>query len=381
LNDDLRERTAALEASQEELLRQDSNREEFLASLGHELRNPLSAILSSLSLIQATDTRSTRALEILRRQAAHMTKLIDDLLDITRVKHGKIRLTRQTLDLTDWMPPFLDSVRQQVEGKGLTLECQLPPGPVTIDADPERLAQILQNLVRNAVNYTQAGSIAVSVRRDETATRISVRDTGVGIDPKDAAELFAPYRQGNENSENGGLGLGLAVVKALVEAHGGTVAVQSQGRGTGSEFSVVIPSSSATPVQDPVLDQEPLDFRRILVVDDQHDVANSLAAQLEDLGQDVEVAYNAAEGLAKARLHRPELAFVDLSMPDVSGTDLARQLRREFPAARLALIAMTGHGAAYAGARAEAFDQTLLKPITPQKLRHVLNGHPPPQEG
>jgi CheY-like chemotaxis protein len=264
-------------------------------------------------------------------------------------------------------------VRQQVEAKGLKLECDLPPAPVTVDADPQRLTQILQNLVRNAVVYTAAGSIAVTVRGDETATRICVRDTGIGIDPKDAADLFAPYRQGNDNGESGGLGLGLAVVKALVEAHGGTVAVRSEGPGTGSEFSVAIPRLPSV-APDLADQQKPLDSRRILVVDDQHDVANSLAAQLEDLGQEVEVAYSAADGLSKARLRKPQMAFVDLSMPETSGTQLARQLRKEFAGEGLTLVAMTGHGATYAAARTESFDHTLLKPVTTQKLRHVLNG-------
>jgi two-component system, chemotaxis family, CheB/CheR fusion protein len=375
LNDALRERTTALEASQEELLNQDSNREHFVASLSHELRNPLSAILSSLALIQVTDARSTRALAILRRQTLHMSRLIDDLLDITRVKHGKIRLARQTLELTDWIPQLLESLRQQVEAKGLRLEYDLPPAPVTLEADPQRLAQILQNLVRNAVTFTEAGSVAVTVREDAAATRISVRDTGVGIDPKDAADLFAAYRQADGNAEHsGGLGLGLAVVKALVEAHGGTVGVRSEGRGAGSEFTVTFPRSASVPGAEPVDQHTPLDSRRILVVDDQHDVANSLAAQLEDLGQEVEVAYNAADGLSKARLRKPQVAFVDLSMPETSGTQLARQLRNEFSDEALTLIAMTGHGAAYAAARTDAFDHTLLKPITTEKLRHVLNG-------
>jgi two-component system CheB/CheR fusion protein len=377
LNDELRERTEALEASQEELLHQDSHREEFLASLGHELRNPMSAILSSLSLLRTAegpDERSNKALAVLRRQTAHMTKLIDDLLDITRVKHGKIRLDRQTVALDEWLPQVLEGVRPQVEKKGLTLVADLPADPIRVHADPQRLAQILENLLRNAVTYTQAGSITVAVRANATEALIAVTDTGVGIDPKDAAGLFSPYRQGNDATGTGGLGLGLAVVKTLVEAHGGSIAFQSGGRGSGSEFSFSIPLSSSKPAT--TSDEEPLRLpsHRIVVVDDQPDVADSLAAQLEELGQDVQVAYSAEEGLAQVRRHDPQLAFVDLSMPETTGAELARQIRKESSADRVMLVAMTGHGTAYAAARTKSFDRSLLKPITTEKLIEVLGG-------
>ncbi len=376
LNDELRERSAALEASQEELLDQDSNREEFLASLGHELRNPLSAMMSGLALIQAPDARSVRAMGVLRRQTAHMAKLIDDLLDVTRVKHGKIRLVRQTMDLAEWMPQILEGIRQQAEAKGLRLEADLPPGPLCVDGDPQRLAQVLENLLRNAVTYTNEGSVTVTARLDAPWARISIRDTGVGIDPRDIPNLFTPYRQGKGNEANGtgGLGLGLAVVKALVEAHGGGVTVRSDGRGAGSEFSVTIPLAASVPAAAARREPESLRSHRILVVDDQSDVADSLAEQLESLGQDVAVAYSAAEAIKQARAHNPQLAFVDLSMPQVSGTELARQLRKEFPPELLMLVAMTGHGQTYAVARSEAFDQSLLKPLTTQKLLQVLEG-------
>ena len=379
LNDELRERTEALETSQEELLNQDSHREEFLASLGHELRNPMSAILSSLSLLRTAnrpDERSSKALAVLRRQTAHMTRLIDDLLDITRVKHGKIRLARQTLDLNEWLPPVLEGARAQIEVKGLTLESDIPAEPILVNADPERLAQVLENLLRNAMTNTKTGSVRLSVQADGHEARIGVRDTGVGIDPKDAEGLFSPYRQGKE-STGGGLGLGLAVAKALVEAHGGTIAVRSEGRGAGSEFSFSIPLSSSTPVSNADEARPSLPSHRIVVVDDQPDVADSLAAQLEELGQNVQVAYSAEEALEKVRRDNPEMAFIDLSMPETTGVELARQLRTDFPSERLRLVAMTGHGTAYLGARTTSFDHSLLKPITIEKLIEALGALSP----
>jgi len=375
LNDELRERTEALEASQEELINQDSHREEFLASLGHELRNPMSAILSSLSLLRTAngpDERSGKALAVLRRQTAHMTKLIDDLLDITRVRHGKIRLARQPLELNQWLPPVLEGARAQVEAKGLALDTDIPDEPIRVNADPERLAQVLENLLRNAVTNTKAGSVRVAVQADGREARIAVRDTGVGIDPKDAEGLFTAYRQGKESSGAGGLGLGLAVAKALVEAHGGRIAVHSEGRGAGSEFSFSIPLSSSTPAATSEEERPNLPSHRIVVVDDQPDVADSLAAQLEELGQKVQVAYSAEEGLEQVRRNNPQLAFIDLSMPETTGVELARRLRTESSAERLMLVAMTGHGTAYLAARTKSFDRSLLKPITTENLIEVL---------
>ena len=216
----------------------------------------------------------------------------------------------------------------------------------------------------------------VLARHDHEA-RIAVRDTGVGIDPKDAEGLFTAYRQGKESTGAGGLGLGLAVAKALVEAHGGRIAVHSEGRGAGSEFSFSIPMSSSTP--DTTTDEERprLPSHRIVVVDDQPDVADSLAAQLEELGQKVQVAYSAEEALEQVHRYDPQLVFIDLSMPETTGVELARQLRKDFQAARLTLVAMTGHGTAYLAARTKSFDRSLLKPITVEKLIEALGALTP----
>jgi signal transduction histidine kinase len=188
-NDELRERTRELEASQarlsgqaEELLAQDHNREEFLASLGHELRNPLAAMTASLALIAASDDRSRKAIAVLQRQTTHMTRLVSDLLDITRVKYGKLRLTRTPIGLNQSIHAAVEAARPQAEAKGVALRHDIPSDQITVDADPERLAQVLDNLLRNAITYTDRGAITVTARRDESYVRIAVRDTGAGID-------------------------------------------------------------------------------------------------------------------------------------------------------------------------------------------------------
>lgn len=379
LNDDLRARTRELESSQARLseqaaalLDQDRNREEFLAALGHELRNPLSAIVSSLGLVSASDDRSRRAVAVLQRQVTHMTRLINDLLDITRVKYGKLRLDRRPVDLTQSVQGALEAVRPQIEAKGIELRSDVPATALTVAADPERLAQILDNLLRNAVTYTDHGTITVSVRPDTTFARIAVHDTGAGLDAGDSASLFKPYQQRGGEGSTGGLGLGLAVVKALVEAHNGTVSVHSNGPGTGSEFSFTMPLSSEEAAEPGEREPIPLPAYRVLIVDDEKDVADMFGALLETLGQDVTVTYGGTQALGLVAECRPRVAFIDLAMPEMQGADLARRLRRRFSPSALTLVAMTGHGNARAETTAADFDRYLLKPVARQDLVELL---------
>jgi two-component system, chemotaxis family, CheB/CheR fusion protein len=382
LNEALNARTKELEASHGELsrhaadlLQHDRHREEFLAALGHELRNPMAAMQSALTLVSASDERAGRALAVLRRQTAHMRRLIDDLLDITRVKHGRLRLQRETVDVSQVALAALEAVHQQAASKGLRLEHDLPDSPLLIRADPERLAQVLDNLLRNAVAYTNAGFVSLSVRAEPDRARVIVRDTGVGIHPADIPALFEPYQQPRDSSRSEGLGLGLTLVKALVEAHGGTIACRSEGPGRGSEFTFTIPRATSDIEPPPSPRQAPPPARvRVLVVDDQRDVADMLAYVLQILGQDVRVAYSAASAVTIAREHRPHLALLDVSMPGRSGSALASDLRQEFPANELTLVAVTGHDRRHPDVVGGDFDHHLLKPVTEDDLIALLNG-------
>jgi CheY-like chemotaxis protein len=271
------------------------------------------------------------------------------------------------------MVSALESVRSRAESKGLRLHGEPASGPLFVNADSERLAQILDNLLRNALAYTDHGEIVVHVRREGSTARVAIRDTGVGINPQDIRGLFEPYRRGGDGKRGEGLGLGLAVVKALVEAHGGTITCQSEGPDRGSEFNFTIPLATAAPATSPSGPQQPSTRRRILVVDDQRDVATMFATLLESLGQDVAVAYDASTAITLAREHRPEVAFLDVAMPGVSGGELARRLRQEFGADELTLIAVTGHDRSDARVQEGTFDQHLLKPVTVDSIVTALN--------
>jgi len=239
-----RQQHEALARQAQALAAQDRDRETFIAALGHELRNPLAAITGSLPMLSATDDRSRRAIDVLQRQTAQMTRLVGDLLDINRDKYGKLRLARVPVVLNDSVAAAIDTIRPQAEAKRLDLRLDLPADRVTVEADPNRLTQVLDNLLRNAIMNTSRGGVTVTVRREGSHARVGVRDTGAGIDASDVPALFKPFEQRLGDAGAGGCGLGLALVKALVEAHKGTVSVQSHGRGTGSEFSFTIPLSA-----------------------------------------------------------------------------------------------------------------------------------------
>jgi two-component system CheB/CheR fusion protein len=382
VNTTLQQRTAELETSEAnlsrsaaELVEQNERREEFLAALGHELRNPLAAIQASLALMTAADDRSQKALDVLRRQGQHMTRLVSDLLDVTRVRRGTVRLERASVDLQEICVSAVEAARPSAERKHLALECQVEDPPLLVDADPERLAQILDNLLRNAVNYTDLGSVTVLARKDGSFARVVVRDSGIGIAAEDQVRLFEPYNQvAGRRRAGDGLGLGLSLVKALVVAHGGTVGGRSAGLGHGSEFEFTIPLATAT--TPPAIRRTPLKqpaSRRVLVVDDQRDVADTLASLLGVLGQQVLVAYDAESAIALARQGRPEIAFLDVAMPGVNGSDLTHQLRQEFGPAELLLVAVSGHDNNHAIVQRGQFDRHLLKPLTMESIIAVLN--------
>jgi signal transduction histidine kinase len=377
LNQTLRQRTEELEVARDQLSRQaadlveqNRNRETFLASLGHELRNPMAAIKNSIEVVSATDDRSERAIVILERQVAQMQRLINDMLDVTRINRGAMRLNLSKFDLKDSVVAALESVRHQAETKALAVQSELPPEAIMVEADPERLGQILDNLLRNALQFTDRGSITVTIGRSAKDAVIAIRDTGVGVEPSRIATLF-DASQMSESSTDSGLGIALSLVKRLVELHHGTITFRSEGLGLGSEVTFTVPLISAAATEDEV-DLGKLPSRRILVVDDNGDAADALGAVLETIGQQATVAYSGESAIQVARQQRPQVAFVDLMMPGMSGSETARRLRQEFTPAELTLVALSGHSRSEPTAQGDPFEHYLLKPISLKRINRLL---------
>ncbi len=376
-------RTAALEASERELsiraaelVEYDRNKDRFLAALGHELRNPMAAIQYSLERLSPNDEPSKTVTALIRRQAQQMARLINDLLDYTRINRGTLRVVRTAVNLNQTVLAAVEAVRERARSKGLRVEAILPDSPVLVHADSERLTQILDNLLNNALAFTERGGITVSVECSGALTRITVRDTGVGVDPARATALFEPFSVADLAARGDGVGLGLSLVKRLVEMHEGTVAFHSEGRGRGSEVTFTIPLARGEIAAAPTAHPDLPSPRRVLVVDDQHDVAEMFGRLLEGMGQDVRVAYGGEAALAVARAYRPHVAFVDLAMPGMDGEELARRLREEFAPEQLALIATSGYPRNEASDGAKLFERHLLKPVAPEKLIALLNSLP-----
>lgn len=357
-------------------------KDEFLALLGHELRNPLAPIVTSLSLMKLRRGGDhEREREIIERQVHHLVRLVDDLLDVSRITRGDVELVRAPVVLARAITQSVEAVQPLCEQRGhrLTLDLALD---LVVDADVHRLAQVISNLLTNAAKYTpDGGHIAVSARRDGDLARIAVRDNGVGMAPELLPRVFGMFVQGERASDRseGGLGLGLAVVKNLVERHGGRVAAESDGAGRGSTFHVWWPlaaiGASTTAIAD---DPTPLaaagPAKRVLVVDDNLDAATTLAALLEVLGHEPVVAHDAPSALALARVELPQLALVDLGLPILDGFELIGRLRHIKGLTHLPVIAVTGYGQAAdrARSRAAGFDRHLVKPVGLDDMRALL---------
>lgn len=377
LNETLRQRTDELEVVRDqlsrqaaELVEQDRNREKFLASLGHELRNPMAAIKNSIEVMSATDDRSARAIVILKRQVAQMQRLINDMLDVTRINRGAMRLNVGEFDLKDSVMAAVESVRHQAETKSLAVQSELPPEAIMVEADPERVGQILDNLLRNAINFTNHGSVIVTVSRTGTDAVVAIRDTGVGVEPSRIATLF-DASPSSESSSHSGLGIGLSLVKRLVELHHGTITFRSEGLGLGSIVTFTIPLISVAATEDAVDPGKP-PSRRILVVDDNSDAADSLGAVLDQIGQQAIVAYSGESAIQVARQQRPRVAFIDLMMPGLNGSETAGRLRQEFTPAQLTLVTVSGHARSQPPAEEDPFEHYLLKPVSLEDINRLL---------
>lgn len=375
---------------EETLRKADRGKDEFLAVLSHELRNPLASICNSLYILDhaATGNEQTKqAREIINRQTGQLVHLVDDLLDLTRITQNKIRLKLERLELNDLVQRTVEDHHMLFEQNGIGLETDSTASSVFVQGDPTRLAQVVGNLLVNAVKFTdRGGEVHVSVETDEFQQAIiRVADTGIGLAPEILISLFEPFKQADMalDRSRGGLGLGLALVKDLVELHGGKVSVSSAGPGKGSEFMVRIPLDAAVPDKPKTdLPTSPPSSRRILVIDDNEDVANSLSAILKVFHHDVEVAANGPEGITKAYEFRPDVLLCDIGMPGMDGYAVARAFRADPRLKSLVLVALTGYGMPgdIQKAAAAGFDRQLIKPPDLNELLQIVDQIPKAEE-
>ena len=344
---------AALQQAQAQLREQGQRKDEFLAMLAHELRNPLAPIRNAVQILRflgASERTADRACDIIERQVGQLVRLVDDLLDVSRISRGKIALQRETIDLSDVARHALDTSQSLLSARGHAVQLSLPNAPVRVVGDAARLAQVFTNLLNNAAKYTDVGGrVELSVTRDATEAVVAVRDNGRGLDAaaqQRAFEMFYQAERDLERSE-GGLGLGLSLVKSLVELHGGTVRAQSAGRGHGSVFSVHLPLAVAPAASrqgaagtTPSHAQRVL---RVLVVDDLRDAAESMAALLQLQGHAVFVAHDGHSAVEVALRERPDLVLLDIGLPGQSGYQACRAMREGGLSGAL-VVAVSGYG-------------------------------------
>lgn len=376
---------AALLQAKRDLEEADRRKNQFLAVLSHELRNPLAPVKNSLRILDraAPDSeQAVRAKEVMRRQIDILSHLVDDLLDVTRITSGKIRLQRARVDLRELVRRALEDHQSLFDKSGIELRAEIASEPMYVEGDGNRIAQVLGNLLLNAAKFTpHRGRVTVALARDGEAAELRVRDNGAGIDPALLSRLFQPFMQAEATVARspGGLGLGLALVKGLVEQHGGQVRAWSEGPGCGAEFSVRLPLDLAERPEPPLHGDLTVRVpRRVLVIEDNADAADTLRDILEYDGHQVAVAYDGAAGLSKAREFRPEVVLCDVGLPDIDGYEVARSFRRDDRLRGTHIVALTGYAlpgdlenAAEAG-----FEHHLAKPVDLEALQDILERLP-----
>jgi PAS domain S-box-containing protein len=377
LEDQLRQRVAELAAA-------DRQKNEFLAMLGHELRNPLAPMSNALYLLKhshADGALLEQAEGMIERQLQHLVRLVDDLLDVSRIIRGTIELRRERIDLAAAVRRAMETAQPVVDANGHVVEAALPGRPVHVMGDLIRLAQVIANLLTNAAKYsTRPGRITVRLAREGAEAVVAVRDEGEGIPPELLPRVFDLFVQGGHTlaRSQGGLGIGLTLVRRLVQMHGGRVSAVSRGEGLGSEFCVRLPAlpELEAPGGEPQARQpEAPSVRRVLVVDDNQDAANSMARVLEFFGHEVYCAYDGPAALAAAAEQLPEVVVLDIGLPGMDGYEVARRLRADARFARIPLIAVTGYGQEEDRARSReaGFDEHLAKPADPDVLRRLID--------
>ena len=384
-----RKQSEQLIAKSERRLREaDRRKDDFLALLSHELRNPLAAVRSGVYILSRAPVESADAREmqgIIERQVAHLTRLVNDLLDVTRIRRGKMQMMPEWIELGELVRRTIDDHRRAFEARAIELSTDLTTESVCVWADPARMVQVLTNLLGNAEKFTKRrGKVVVSLRVENGKAVLRVRDDGVGISTRELAHVFEPFRQAPQSlgRSRGGLGLGLSMVKGIIELHHGSVQIHSGGIGLGTEVTVSLPIA-VRPAR-AIRESKPLVIqrRRVLVIEDHADTANSLARALELLDHEVAVANDGRDGLERARSFCPDVVICDLGLPSIDGYDVARALRRDPLLRGVQLIALSGHARAEDRQRADdaGFDAHIAKPADLSKLTELLAANDVPRD-
>ncbi|HEX3762523.1 MAG TPA: hybrid sensor histidine kinase/response regulator [Kofleriaceae bacterium] len=378
---EIKRKEAELARSEHALRDANQHKDEFLAMLSHELRNPLAPIqtcISALRLVEPGSDQATRMLDMMERSAGHLTRLVEDLLDVTRITSGKIQLHRVPVELVGLVAAAVADARLAFDRRRLLLHAQLPDGELWTLGDPVRITQVLNNLLTNAQKFTpDGGQVTVGLALDDGRVVIRVRDTGVGVEPSQIPALFQPFVQAAQSLERsrGGLGLGLAVARGLIELHGGKITMRSDGIGRGTEvaFDLPVDSSSRTVSRD-APGAAPTTPRRILVIEDHPDAAASLQALLALEGHEVQTAADGNAGLALVHTFDPDVVLCDLGLPGMDGFAVARAIRADPALRNRRVVAISGYAAVadVARARSAGFDGHLAKPVTLTGLQAVL---------
>jgi CheY-like chemotaxis protein len=380
-----REALAIAAAHAKALQEADRRKDEFLAMLAHELRNPLAPIRNVgyvLARGTADPATARRAGQMIERQASHLTHLVDDLLDVARITRGRVVLDRETVSLDSVVEAALETVQPALDARYQTVSVRPPDEKIYVDGDGVRLCQVVANLLTNASKYSpERARIEIVIEGSATEGAVVVRDPGIGIDAQLLPHLFDLFLQGDRTLDRteGGLGVGLTIVKLLVEMHGGSVAVSSAGLGKGSEFRIRLPrvaGGDATPGPQARDDRPPVRTRRVLVIEDSVDAADSLRAVLRTDGHEVEVVHDGAAGLAKLEDFGAEIVLLDIGLPRMDGYMVAHAIRERFALAgrRPRLLALTGYGRDddRQAALKAGFDGHLTKPVDPRRLLNIV---------
>ncbi|HUN81451.1 MAG TPA: ATP-binding protein [Phycisphaerae bacterium] len=369
--------------AEEQLKNADTRKDEFLAMLAHELRNPLAPMRNALALLEHNVSHHAEGhcRRILQRQLAHMTRLIDDLLDVSRITRGKIKLKLEPMEMAGVVRDAVETARAACEDKDLSVSLNLPAEPVYVLGDATRLSQIISNLLNNACKFTErGGQIELTAQLGDGVVAVHVRDSGIGIAKDQLARIFEWFAQVNTSLERsqGGLGIGLSLAKQLVELHGGSISAMSEGPGRGSEFVVRLPTITVIPAAPPAPSHDALPAnrsgRRVLVVDDNQDSADSLAKLLKLLGNETCVALDGLQAIHGAETFRPDVVLLDIGLPKMNGYDVCRSIREKPWGQTITMVALTGWGQEEHRSRsAEAgFDSHLVKPVDLDLLSDLL---------
>jgi len=380
LEDRVQERTRELREANALLREQDANRTAFLNMLGHEIRNPLAAILASTHLMERVPPDSPvagRARDVVKRQGQVLTRLCDDLLDVSRIAHGKLELQRERVNLVPIVRTICHDQRVHFDEQMLVLAVETGDDPIWVEVDVTRLTQVVDNLLHNARKFTPPmGRVQVTVQSARGAAEIAVRDTGIGMESHDLKRVFEPLVQvaSAQSRSHGGLGLGLALVKGLVEAHGGTVTARSQGPGRGVEFAVVLPlAPRPATIPGPEKPTTSLRHLKVVVIEDKPDMRDMLAETLRLEGCEVQSAQDGRSGVELVKVARPDVVISDLGMPYVDGREVARLVKQESPATPVILLTGWGERIRAEGSLPAEVDFVISKPTTVKQLRETLH--------